>query len=104
MLTEGFQQGKLLFTNIADNQSREGAEINIYPNPAGDVLMVNNEKERIEKLWIIDMKGHILQEAAPEQRAFRMEISAIAPGSYILLYRMQSERKMQAIRFEKIND
>lgn len=63
----------------------ENAVLNLYPNPATDVLQIETE-ENFSKLWIWDLAGQLIQEEDLNlsETNFTIDISSLPKGVYLL--------------------
>lgn len=87
-------------TAIAPLQKEE-AIFALYPNPAKDHLMLSgNADARAVTVTIYDMTGRRMLQAITKQKEYRLDISRIVPGSYIVCFR--SETGMQNSMFQKL--
>lgn len=59
-------------------------EINIFPNPANNILMIENLNHALLKsIKLVDLKGNIIKEFSTDQE--NLNLDGTKPGSYILL-------------------
>jgi len=59
-------------------------EINIFPNPADNILIVENLNHTLLKsIKLVDLKGNIIEEFNTDHE--NLNLNGIKPGSYILL-------------------
>lgn len=77
--------------------------IQIYPSPATDVLNVLWSTATTADLSITDMSGKVLGRYSVDNNTSRtLDISTLAPGTYILSIRDASGRTAQSVRFSKL--
>jgi len=71
------------FLDIGENDYDVNAGINIYPNPANDILFIENSKNiDIRTISILNIYGQIVREFEPHTT--QLEISNIPVGIYFL--------------------
>ena len=73
-------------------QSRDNGQLVLYPNPADDIITVEDETEEIIEAKIVDMQGKELlkKEFKPSIRKKQIEIYTIKSGIY-MLYLLRKE-------------
>lgn len=59
-------------------------EVQIYPNPARDVLQVETES-MLDRWMIVDLQGRSIFDLTPTSRSFKVDVSALHRGHYILM-------------------
>ncbi len=72
---------KIELTNSLDN-----TKINIYPNPAEDILNINivsDANTAVNKVYIYSVSGQLLFEQVGKNN-FQLNISSLTPGIYIV--------------------
>ncbi len=75
----GTSAGKVL-TNVAVRDvTGELANVSIYPNPAGDFVVITSSK--ILEVTILDMTGRLL---IPAHKTARVDLSGLANGNYLI--------------------
>lgn len=63
-------------------------KINIYPNPASEIIYVQIENEEIPTLQLCSLNGKLLKET----KALEMNIQGIVPGTYILIININRQK------------
>ncbi|NOY96965.1 MAG: T9SS type A sorting domain-containing protein [Chlorobi bacterium] len=64
-------------------------EINIFPNPANNILIVENLSHTLVKsIKLVDLKGNIIKEFSTDQE--NLNLNGIKPGSYILMLKTEN--------------
>jgi len=69
-------------------------EINIYPNPASEQLLIELPSQtRVTEVSIFDLQGRriLVQDAILSDNAFRLDVSRFSPGLYLLELREDRE-------------
>jgi len=68
------------------NINKKKVNLEIYPNPARDLLILKSSNVDMKLISIHDLSGRIIQqENLPNQtRQYQMSLSGIAPGTYIV--------------------
>jgi PQQ-dependent dehydrogenase (s-GDH family) len=88
-------------TMAASSSSRLSAEkdMYLYPNPANDYLIIDNNNEKSERLAsIIDMSGKSLRSKSINGQAIKMDVKDLQEGIYILNI---SDNKGKIVKSEK---
>jgi PKD repeat protein len=80
------------------NHVTEWTPIRVYPQPAGDVLYLSGETQRLESAQLISVEGKILHTfSTDELQAHALSLNAIPSGMYLLLLR-DGENKMYYLK------
>ncbi len=95
-----FYYVKLTVTNACNNthawgwnlyaiglEEQDGiTKVEVYPNPADDVLMIEWDAEQFEmqSLYLRDASGRILQQVKPDQSPYQWDVSRLPAGTYFL--------------------
>ena len=77
----------LLFTeSVTAVKAGQGLKLNLYPNPANDVMYVEGlNAEAAKALVLTDVLGHEVQlNLAPQGSRFALDLTGLAPGMYML--------------------
>ena len=76
---------------VAPNSVRTTAfeELNIYPNPARNILFIENNNQNFE-IDIIDINGQIIQKTSLSKKESRIDINDLPNGFYILRFSSKS--------------
>lgn len=70
------------YTNIHEISTEE---LNIYPNPAYETLFINNEKEKINEIVIMNMQGNIFYHMGnPTDVTIKVGVGSWPKGIYIV--------------------
>lgn len=87
-------------TGVSDIKS--GADVRVFPNPAGDLLQVAGLSEG-DKVYLIDIMG---REAARFDASGtggdRFSVSGLAPGNYVVVVRDQTGRPRANVPLRKL--
>jgi glucose/arabinose dehydrogenase len=77
--------------------------VQIYPNPATDVINVHGKKELRKPLLvkICDISGRVLKEETSFRNDFTIDISSLKPGSYLLKLYNGNDIEVQIEKFIK---
>ena len=70
---------------VCENNS---SEINVFPNPAADFVMI--EAEGLQHVEILDMTGKTLNRVAAEGRSIRLDVSGLKAGVYFISAKTRS--------------
>ena len=57
-------------------------QVNVYPNPASDELMVALPEQDMHHVAIYDVSGKLVQQIGTEGRTCRLDIRGLRPGTY----------------------
>lgn len=85
-ITQGFHQALLMATSI-EEQSLNGVNIDVYPNPAIDILNINVQNYLGElQLELFDMEGKLLQnqQVYASQENIQVNMGGYARAHYLL--------------------
>ncbi len=100
---------KTLLTLPITNNPRSGPAlvkdlVQIYPNPASDIINVHGKKELRKPLLvkICDISGRVLKEETSFRNDFTINISSLKPGSYLLKLYNGNEIEVQIEKFIKL--
>ncbi|MFC2129882.1 T9SS type A sorting domain-containing protein [Bacteroidota bacterium] len=97
--------GEIVFigfgTTDIEKESKEDAEINIYPNPAADRIYINTEFNGRAEVEIFDMLGALKlnKNLTSGELCNGIEISSLTTGVYVL--RIKNFGITKAFRFVK---
>jgi Secretion system C-terminal sorting domain len=90
----------------ASDSARSDAAVEIYPNPAHDLLTIelnkNIESGQHVRIEVTDMQGKLMlyQEYVSDSPIFQLDISELSAGMYIVNVRAGESCKMQKISVE----
>ncbi|MCD6367149.1 MAG: S8 family peptidase [Bacteroidales bacterium] len=102
------QANQLLFdslfaqTNYIENQSSAQTQIQIFPNPANDILTIegNFNLEEINKITIFDVSGRIVKPlVCSKNKNIQLNISQLSSGIYFI--KVTTGNKIINLRFTK---
>ena len=106
ILTQGFNQPNLRKKNLSQIVEKDNLEINIYPNPASNHLMINLQKKLSPKIKIsiFDNIGHafICSYFQANDKQFSVNIENLQAGLYFLQLITESQESYNTCFF-KIN-
>jgi len=91
-LTQGFQQGNLSVTSIAD-PAQTGFSVNVYPNPVQNRLTIEADVQGAE-YRITNMQGKVVKTGKITQTALQIDFSALPNGTYLLQVNEQNTHKI----------
>jgi hypothetical protein len=87
-------------TRVSDMKT--GADVRVFPNPAGDLLQVTGLSEG-DKLYLIDLMGkQVARFYASGTSIDRFTISDVAPGNYLVVVRDQTGRPRAHLPLRKL--
>ncbi len=72
------------------NHENDISNINIYPNPAKEIIFINNNDTRINKVIITDILGKIISENQYSDQNKAINISDLKNGVYIVIIKMDN--------------
>jgi|GEM_PF-5835213 len=85
--------------NIQSVVFKGALSFSIYPNPAADVLNINHEPVKTQgtiKVLSINGKTMLQNKAVKDSATTALNISALAPGSYILVFETPGQSRQSA--------
>ncbi len=78
-----------------------GQRVNVYPNPANDVLNILWSQKPNAEVSIVDMSGNVISTFTTNEMKSAYDIHAMAAGSYILRITDKSGGGQQSVLFSK---
>jgi hypothetical protein len=69
---------------IDDKQIQEYTEINVFPNPADDIIRVQTKMEGLVSYNLIDNLGRVIATTQSKDPIFSWSVSQLNPGLYLL--------------------
>lgn len=84
------RDGHILRSDILPNNVNQvlplKEQLNVYPNPAKDVLNISSYQAAYKNIKVImtDMKGAVITQAATSDGLLQLSTTGIAPGTYLL--------------------
>ena len=75
---------------VANNATLTQSDLNIYPNPARDVLNINTEKA-IESVQIVSISGQLMRTVQGDSTFEEVNISDLQAGMYYILIKADGE-------------
>lgn len=90
--TLGYTGCPAIWTNISEN-SQEGLELNIYPNPSNGIFNIQSASN-IQKIEVFDVIGNIVSEKTPNSKQETINLNGVKSGLYIL--KVQSRNSIVA--------
>ncbi len=95
----------LYYSLTADIDEKEAGEINIYPNPASDILNISiNEQQQLKAIQVVDMSGRICFTASFNESSlnqFSIDISHLSSGIYFVELMLDEITKRQKLIISK---
>jgi uncharacterized repeat protein (TIGR01451 family) len=85
-----------VFTAV--NEEKD-AGFNVWPNPAGDVLMITTAEPMSGSLEVLDLTGRILMRENVKGRGVAMDVRSLAEGSYVV--RVNVAGRVRSLAFKK---
>jgi hypothetical protein len=109
-LYQGFQQAKeeKMGTIIEDN-SYMVVDYKVYPNPVTNHLFVELEAQDETQLTleVVNTQGVViinkLADVTEYENRFRINVSELKAGTYILAFRQGARKAAESVPFEKVN-
>jgi len=85
ILTQGFNQGKLVITAIKDPETN-GLSLKVFPNPASDMVTISSGSAGMENLRyiLVDINGKILKNNKLLLPESQFSVSDLKPAIYFL--------------------
>lgn len=72
-------------------------EVTVFPNPATSYLMVQQNSPEIKQAQLTDLTGRLLLNLPLHGPETRLELTGLAPGTYLLQLRSSKENRVQKI-------
>jgi spore germination protein YaaH len=73
------------FSTVATNvRPIEITSLTVYPNPAGNYIIINSKNGLPKRISIIDILGNVVASIKPESYPFKVDISNLARGMYFV--------------------
>ena len=93
-----FDPLKWILTNnptfIVDIQQSNNLNLTIYPNPAYDILTIENKNRKDFTMTFTDLltKNVIFNENIAANTTKKIDISNLAPGSYLIIFKTEKNQ------------
>ena len=104
ILTQGFQQSRLITTGIQKNTLQEN-QIQIYPNPASDKLYVrfNFDIMDLYQIEVFDLIGSkkISEKIRTSFEIVEIKLNDLEPGTYMLVIKPDEKYSISTFVFQK---
>lgn len=97
--TQGFHQTNLTITNIEDLDV--DFSVNIYPNPAADVINLTIEKYEKITYQIYDMGGKLVDQSTLTSSTTSLNVSDYPKGTYLLTLIESDKKKLKTYKIIK---
>ncbi|MFO7864255.1 MAG: T9SS type A sorting domain-containing protein [Salinivirgaceae bacterium] len=91
-LTQGFQQGNLTVTSVAD-PVQTGLSVSVYPNPVQNHLTIETDVQGA-KYRIINIQGKVVKTGHITETALQIDFSYLSNGTYLLNVNGQNTHKI----------
>ena len=69
-------------TNTLNSETFNTNKISLYPNPAQNFVVLNNEPDSIENIDIYSITGHLVKSVDLKSNNDKIDIQDLAPGLY----------------------
>jgi hypothetical protein len=79
---------KVVNTGTKDNIK---ADVSFYPNPAKNILNINNSKFRASSVEIYDITGHRIMSQPMNPKTTSLNVANLSEGLYIIRFKSQNE-------------
>jgi len=103
-LTQGFQQPSYNVLSIT-TQTIEGFEVNVYPNPSSDFVVIDwtTDLQNMIYITLFDMAGKMISEQsfAATQDKVSLNMSKLASAQYLLEVKTQNNSVTKIFRITK---
>jgi hypothetical protein len=88
LFTQGFQQPDYNTTSIKDDGSLQNFSVNLYPNPVGNYLVIENNSGSDKFTYqLFDVCGKLVKTLEPtpsNASTVQMDLSGLSQGNYII--------------------
>tara|TARA_R100000544_G_C2187599_1_gene40004 strand:+ start:93 stop:632 length:540 start_codon:yes stop_codon:yes gene_type:complete len=82
-VTKRFESSNLYFAPLLNVEPRlEKLQINLFPNPSVEYVTI--EGVYMQRITVYDMNGKIVNRAKPRSNKFKMNVSSLSSGIYIM--------------------
>ncbi len=79
-----------------------GSNLNVYPNPASDILNIETSNDGITQVTITDMEGRTVQSTTLlAARRTQLDVSALPAGIYVVTIENNTELLRRAVQLVK---
>lgn len=102
LVTQGFQQGRFLFTRQPDPAGKNSPRYRIYPNPARNYVLVESLQGNAFTVSIMDASGRCIKTVRTENKKHRLDVSGLKAELYFFQVRGPEGRPGETLRFERI--
>jgi hypothetical protein len=106
ILTQGFQQTKVIISSVETPLPKEEIEATIYPNPSTDKISVKCSDELLNEhptLVLRDMTGRLVVDRKMTSTVEIIDLQSLSEGYYLLSVITKTARNTYKIQKLKIN-
>lgn len=72
-------------------------QINIFPNPAQDYVMIESGNLHLNQIKIFDINGRLLKQISPKSSSYGIDISDLPKGQYLFSFETSDKRFQKRI-------
>jgi len=101
VLTQGFQQSKLIVTALKE-VSGNSLAISIYPNPTNDFVLIKGTPESVKNLryMLFDLNGKLLAEQKVTNSETTLSFNNLQTGTYLVKL-IRNDQEVQVFKIVK---
>jgi hypothetical protein len=99
-VTQGFHQTIIIVTNLNDDLN--GIQLNVFPNPVNDVLIIEFPDRKNFEYSIYNENGELMISGKLSEARNTVNISQLNRGTYILNVKDQKTSKLISYKISKI--
>lgn len=99
-VTQGFHQTIITVTNLNDNLSE--FQLNVFPNPVSEVLIIEFPEKKDFEYSIFNEKGELVISGKLTEIRNKINLSQLNRGTYILNVKDQKSNKLNSYKISKL--
>ena len=98
-ITQGFHQTNWNFAGLEDLAPE--MDVNIYPNPTSDVLIISTKQFEGVNFTLTDGKGKLVQHDELSEETTSVDVQHLTPGSYSVTLFDRNQNKLKTFKLIK---
>lgn len=102
-LTQGFQQPTSIIVTSVNNQSKQGGDVSVFPNPSSaSVFIQNNDQGKTLNVELMNMSGKEIFKKTITDKQEQFDLSEFSNGIYFLRVYNTDNQLIQTLKIDKI--
>jgi len=100
-LTQGFQQSGFIITNL-EELTPFNYQVSTYPNPAGDFLYLETNKEFPMEISVFDLNGRELMHSSSRNKVTQLNFTGMPNAAYLLYVKDEAGTMVKTFQIQKV--